>query len=147
MKRDLTVYQLNGDHSFDALDRLHLSWAANTARTTQEEESLGARYFFEPDDKSTIPTSFPVSVESLGAGRFYANNGIFPSNNEIDETQSFARMDGDYELDLGSSLRLRLNAGYWYEDATRDVESDFLESPSVSGSVFSPRSPAVCRWR
>lgn len=134
VERALTVYQLNGDHSFDALDRLHLSWAANTARTTQEEESLGARYFFEPDDKSTIPTSFPVTVASLGPGRFYANNGIFASSNDIDESQDFARIDADYELDVASSLRLRLNAGYWYEDASRDVSSDFLESPSVSGS-------------
>ncbi len=132
--RDLVVYQMNGDHTIDALDNLHLSWAANTARTTQTEESLGARYFYEPDDLSTPPTTFPSTVASLGPGRFYVNDGIFASSNDIHERQNFARVDVDHEFDLSSALRVKLDGGYWYEHAKRDVESDFLESPTVSGS-------------
>ncbi|MEX2207233.1 MAG: TonB-dependent receptor [Myxococcota bacterium] len=132
--RDLVVYQLNGDHSIGALDGLHLSWAANTARTSQTEESLGARYFYEPDDLSQVPTTFPSTVDSLGPGRFYVNDGIFASSNDVHEKQSFARADVAYEFDLSSALRLKLDGGYWYEHAKRDVESDFLESPTVSGS-------------
>ncbi len=132
--RDLVVYQLNGDHTIGALDGLHLSWAANTARTSQSEESLGARYFYEPNDLSQAPTSFPPTPASLGPGRYYVNDGIFASSNDIHEKQSFARFDVDREFDLTNALRVKLDGGYWYERADRDVESDFLESPSVSGS-------------
>ena len=131
--RDLVVYQLNGDHRVAALDGLHFSWAANTARTTQNEISRGARYFYEPTDTSQIPTTFPVTVESLGPGRFYANEAILLSSNDVQERQDFARIDVDYEFAVSSALVLTLNGGYWYERATREVAADFLESPTVSG--------------
>jgi TonB-dependent receptor len=134
VKRDLVVYQLNGDHVIEALDGLHLSWAANSARTTQTEESLGARFFYEPDDLSTIPTKFPVTPEALGPGRYYVNDQIFASSNDIHEKQSFARFDVDHGFALTNAFALHLNGGYWYERAKRDVVSDFLESPTVSGS-------------
>ncbi len=134
VKRDLVVYQVNGDHTADAIDGLHFSWAANTARTTQNEETFGARYFYEPDDKTDIPTRFPVTVESLGKGRFYVNDNIYTNTNDIHENQDFARLDVDYEFDLGSAVTLKLNGGYWYERAKRDVGSNFLENASVSGS-------------
>ena len=61
--RDLTVYQINGDHRFAWLDGLHLSYALNRAKTTQTESALAARFFFEPDDEHApgfvAPTHFP----------------------------------------------------------------------------------------
>ncbi len=135
-ERDLLVYQVNGDHRVPQLDGLHLSWAANQARTTQEELSRGARIWFEPDDLTQIPTEFPTTPESLGPGSFFAGSpGIFFSQNDIEETQDFVRIDADYERNLGERVTVRLNGGYWYESADRDVESSFLETPSSGGGT------------
>ncbi len=132
--RDLVVYQINGDHIIDALDGLHVSWAANSARTTQNEVSRGVRYFYEPIDTSQIPSGVPVTVDSLGPGRFYANDAILASSNDIHERQGFGRLDVEDEFAVSTALVLKLGGGYWYERATRDVASDFLESPTVAGS-------------
>ena len=59
--RDLFLSQLNGDHRFDAIEGLHLSWATNYAETTQNETSRGLHYFFEPDDVNQAPTKFPTT--------------------------------------------------------------------------------------
>lgn len=134
-QRDLWVGQLNGDHRLDdLLEGLHASWAGNRAKTTQDEEALGSRYFYEPFDLSTVPTSFPATVEALGPGRYYANNGLYSNTNTIDETQWFGRFDVDYTRALLDPLTLRVASGFWYERAKRDVESTFLESPTVAGT-------------
>lgn len=133
-ERDLLVYQVNGDHRVEPLEGLHLSWAANHARTTQEELSRGARIWFEPEDLTQIPTQFPTTPESLGPGAFYAGSGLFFSENDIEETQDFVRIDADYERSLGERLSVRMNGGFWYESADREVTSSFLESPTVGGS-------------
>jgi outer membrane receptor protein involved in Fe transport len=132
--RDLLVTQLNGDHRFEALDGLYLSWAANYAKTTQDERAQEVGMFFEPDDLSQIPTRFPVTVAALGPGSFVANNVILSSENDIDERQGFGRLDAEYERELAPFASLVVTTGGWYEHATRDVDSSFLESPSVSGS-------------
>lgn len=134
--RSLWVAQLNGDHRLEALlEGLHASWAVNKAKTTQSEDAVGALYFFEPFDL-TIPesTSFPLSVEELGPGLYYANNSIFANTNDINEDQYFARFDVDYERELLDELTIRVGSGYWIEHAKRSVESSFLESPSVAGA-------------
>jgi TonB-dependent receptor len=149
-ERDLLVYQVNGDHRFKALDDLHVSWAANKAKTTQSEKGLAARIFYEPSNESqpgfVIPTGFPISVEALRAADEAAGglpdtyapyttiSGIVDSANDIHEDAYFGRLDADYEFDLLDSLKLKLSSGGWYEHARRDVVSDFLENPTVNGS-------------
>jgi outer membrane receptor protein involved in Fe transport len=133
-KRDLRVFQANGDHVIEPIEGLHLTWAANQAKTTQEENAIGARYFYEPTDVDAIPTTFPTTPDQLGAGRYYATPGIFQSINDIDEEQDFARFDIEYEFEPLDVVRLGVNGGFWYESASRDVESSFLESPTVGGS-------------
>lgn len=130
-ERDLLLTQINGDHRFELFEGLHVSWAANYARTTQDETALGARYFFEPDDTTQIPTVFPTAPEDFGSGQFAVNAGIYSSHNQIDESQRFGRLNFDYEANLAEMLTWTLASGGWYEDATRDVDSSFLESPSV----------------
>ena len=136
-KRDLQVFQINGDHSFEtiaALEGLRLTWAINTAETTQEEDARGMRFFFEPDETPTVaPTRFPVRPEDLGPGRFVANTELFLSSNSIDESQDFGRVDAEYERDLGEAISLEIRGGGWYENADREVESLFLEGISVDG--------------
>jgi TonB-dependent receptor len=137
-ERGLYVYQLNGDHTFDEVEGLHASWAGNYATTTQDEKSQGLRYFFEPADTGQIPTSFPSNPQDLGPGDYVTNGGIFSSRNEISERQGFGRVDLDYEIPVHEDVTLKLTTGAWYEDASRDVDSDFLESPTVGGiSQFS----------
>jgi outer membrane receptor protein involved in Fe transport len=132
-ERDLHVYQLNGDHTFDGVEGLHASWAGNYATTTQDEKSQGLRYFFEPADAGQLPTQFPSTPEALGPGQYATNGGIFSSRNEISERQGFGRLDLDYEIPVHEDVTLKLTTGGWYEDARRDVDSSFLESPTVEG--------------
>ena len=131
--RELRVYQLNGDHRPSAFEGLRVRWALNHAETTQEDRSWGTRFFFEPDDPTAIPETIPSSPEAFGAGSFAANNGIFFSRNDVDESQDFFRIDAEYETQVTENLRFRTRAGYWDESSERDVLSQFLESPSVDG--------------
>jgi TonB-dependent receptor len=134
-KRDLRVYQANGDHTFEIVDGLTFDWSTNYAKTTQEEDALGARMFFEPDDPTATPSSFPVSASQLGSGRWAVNDGIFQSHNEIDESQHFGRFDAAYERGFFDDLvLLKVGGGGWFESAERTVASSFLESPTVDGS-------------
>jgi TonB-dependent receptor len=134
--RDLEVWQLNGDHQIEQIEGLHFTWAANQADTTQSEYATGLRYFFEPDDLTQIPpTTFPVEASVLGPGQYATNGGIFLSTNEIHENQDFGRLDGEYETDLLDILTIKVGSGGWYEKATRDVASTFLEGPTRNGST------------
>ena len=82
-------------------------------------------------------------MEALGAGTYYANNGIFSSENDIHENQDFGRFDGDYERTFFDRFTVKLSSGGWYERAKRDVESSFLENPSVDWRARSSRSRAT----
>jgi outer membrane receptor protein involved in Fe transport len=148
--RDLLVYQLNGDHRIPALDGLHVSWAANRATTNQTETALAANIFYEPRNENApgfaVPTEFPVSVETLraadeaagglpeGYAPYTTIDGIVNSSNDVHEKSWFGRFDGEYELQIAKPLRLRISSGGWWEHAGRDVESNFLENPTVNGS-------------
>jgi TonB-dependent receptor len=148
-ERDLLVYQINGDHWVDLVEGLHISWAANHAKTTQDEGSWGARVFFEPCGYSTVtalrcpagttrarvPGGFPVSADTLGPGQFATSSGILFSSNDIDEAQSFARMDVEYETPILEWLTVKADLGTWYERASRDVASTFLEQPGFTQST------------
>ena len=133
-ERSLLAYQLNGDHTVGWVPGLHFSWAGNQAETSQKETAFGAQYFYEPTDTTQIPTQFPTTVQSLGPGLYYVNDGIFYNQNDINENQDFFRLDGDYERSFFDFLTFKVSSGGWYERATRDVASSFLESRSVSGT-------------
>src|SRR5262245_38107172 len=132
-KRDLIVTQLNGDHWVNAIEGLHVTWAGNYARTTQDDESAGAHYFYQPNS-IRLPPSFPSTVEQLGPGRFAANDGIYLSANDVEEKQHFGRLDAEYETEVSNSVSLQVRAGAYYEKANRDVKSSYLDSPQVRGS-------------
>jgi outer membrane receptor protein involved in Fe transport len=147
--RDLLVYQINGDHRIPALDGLHVSWAANRAKTTQTETALAANIFYEPANDGpgfVVPTQFPVTVQALrdadeaagplpeGYSPYTTIDGIVNSSNDVKETAYFGRLDAEYEFQIAKPLRLKLGSGGWYEHAGRDVESSFLENPLVNHS-------------
>jgi outer membrane receptor protein involved in Fe transport len=132
-ERDLLISQLNGDHDFDVIEGLHVSWAGNYAKTTQDEKSQGIKYFYEPVDTEQIPRDFPTVANDLGPGVFAANDRLFASDNNITENQGFGRLDLDYEISFSDAFTLKLTTGGWYENASREVDSSFLESPSVGG--------------
>jgi hypothetical protein len=132
-ERELTVGQVGGEHEPGWLEGFTLSWAGNHARTTQEEEAVGALVFFEADDLSLIPTQFPVTVAALGPGR-YATNGLVLGSNQIDEDQWFGRLDAEYARDLTGFLAGEVSGGVWYEKADREVEAKFLETQTLGGS-------------
>jgi len=134
IERDLLVTQLNGEHYVDQLHGLHFAWAANYAHTSETEDSLGARYFYEPDDAEQVPALFPTTPGSLGPGRYAVNSGVFSNDNDIKEDQGFGRLDIDYERPLSEQVTLTFRTGGWFEHATRNVDSSFLESPSLAGS-------------
>jgi outer membrane receptor protein involved in Fe transport len=130
--RDLEVQQLNGDHTFALAGALRLTWAANRASTTQREEAYGARYFYEPDDTTQVPTA-PATVAALGPGRFASTNDVYFSTNAIGESQDFVRADVEHERKFAPWLGLKLTAGVHREHAARDVRSSYLQSPTVGG--------------
>ncbi len=132
--RDLLVFQLNGEHLFDVVHGLRITWAANRAKTTQDEGYFSARYFYEPTDTQQNPSSFPVEADDLGPGQYGAGGGIFLSTNQVEETQDFGRLDIEYESDLTDWLSAKINGGAWYELADRDVGATFLENPNVGAS-------------
>lgn len=135
-KRDLFVYQLNASHEIDALPGLRLTWAANHATTNQDEGYFAARYFFEPTDPDAIPTRFPVTSNAIAPGEFVVNGPRISANvNEIEERQNFARLDVEYERELTSWLNATLSSGLWYENSKRDVEANYLESPTGLGGT------------
>jgi TonB-dependent receptor len=134
--RKLWVSQVNGDHFIEQVAGLHASWAANYARTTEGETSLGTRYFFEPDDVFQVaPADSPASLGELGPGVFASRPDFVNSSNDIDEKQGFGRADLEYEKAVAEPVFLKLSSGGWYEHARRNVDSSFLESPSVNANA------------
>src|SRR5258706_7116518 len=130
--RDLLVTQLNGDHTIEAIEGLHVSWGANYAKTTQQQLSQGTRLFFEPDDPNVIPARTPTPAELLGPGQFAAPKaGIQYSSADVNEHQYFGRLDGDYTMDLVDSVVLRFTLGGWYENAQRDVSASYLQDAGI----------------
>ncbi len=163
-ERELEVYQFNGGHDFDFLDGLEVNWATNFARTTQQDDALGTRFFYEPcgygDSQATtcpagvtrapVPTSFPVRVSDLGVGSYLASNksgGILLSSVEIDEVQWFGRLDFDQDYEPTDFLSMTFKTGVWWEKARRSVESSFLENATVartdSAGNFAIPSPTL----
>jgi outer membrane receptor protein involved in Fe transport len=140
-ERDLLVPQLNGAHVFPTLPGLEIRWAANYAKTTQTESALGARMRYEPCGYGgdpqlicpagvspiDIPTVFPVNVASLGPGKFIGDSSVFASFNDISEEQWFGRLDADYERQINTWLTGGVRLGGWYEQATRGVDSRFVD--------------------
>ncbi|MFI5215180.1 MAG: TonB-dependent receptor domain-containing protein [Candidatus Limnocylindria bacterium] len=150
VERDLLVYQINGEHRFDALDGFRFTWAANKAKTTQSETGLAARIFYEPSNENqpgfVIPAAFPVSVGALraadeaagglpdGYSPFFTINGIVNSANDIHEDAHFGRFDAEYEFEVLDPITVKVASGGWFEKATRGVTSSFLENPTVNSS-------------
>jgi TonB-dependent receptor len=133
-ERDLLLGQINGDHALESVEGLHISWATNYAETTQDEESRGVRFFYEPLDTTQVPSEFPSTPEALSPGFYAANNEIFFSKNDISEDQYFGRLDADYEFEPAELATLTLSTGIWYESADRNVDSSFLQNPTVGRS-------------
>ncbi len=131
-ERDLLIGQVNGEHSFDAVEGLKFTWAANKAKTTESEEAIGIKYFYEPDElPDPLPTDRILTVDELGDGQFVATSDLVYSSNSIEENQDFVRADLQYTGTLTDSLDFDLGSGVYYEKAQRTVDSAFLESPSV----------------
>jgi outer membrane receptor protein involved in Fe transport len=141
--RDLDVKQINGDHRFDDFPGLHFSWSVNEAETTQDDAALGLTYFFEPcgyagevpcpagTSPITGVAELPVSPEDLGPGLF-VSDGFTLSGNRVDENSRFYRLDLDYEAAFSDSSSFTIAGGFWREEADREVDSSFLESPGVA---------------
>ena len=133
-ERELSVYQLNGDHDLsDLLEGLEASWAANYASTKQKETTFNARYSFntvenlvQADDGLTEPSRLPAQPSDFtGRGVYAARSDIVFGANDIDENQYFGRFDLEYEFEPFRNVVATARAGYWFEQANRTVESRF----------------------
>jgi len=147
--RDLDVYQLNGEHDFDFFDGLNIKWSTNHATSTQQESSLGMRYFYEPcgfaasfecaqgTSRIAVPTTFPVRVSNLVPGRYFASGvsgGIVNTRVDIEEAQYFARLDAEQDFEIFDYAMLNFGTGIWWEKSKRDVEALFAENVTVGTS-------------
>ncbi len=158
-KRDLDVYQLNGAHEIEFLDGLDITWATNYATTTQDDKSLGMRFFHEPCgfegnnpcplgvSPIPIPTRFPVRVSDLGPGAYFASatsGGLIDTATDVKEKQYFARLDVEQEFALTDFAQLNFRTGLWWEQSKRDVDATFIEGYTVNaGSQWSLDSPTL----
>lgn len=140
--RTLLITQLNGEHEIGQIEGLHVGWAANYARTTQQDSAYGADYWFEPCGWSTtfacpagtsripIPTVYPVTAQALGYGSYFAGGqtaDFLYSDLDVQEQQGFGRLDVAYERELSSRVVSTFTTGGWYEYATRHVDSQFFQ--------------------
>ena len=133
-KRDLWVFQANGQHVLDFLDGATIDWASNYAKTTQSETALAARYFYEPDDpQGQIPDAIPTSPAEIGPGQYVIDNSISYNANDITERQYFTRVDFEYVRPITENIEGTIRTGGWYEDVNRDVEAEFLATPRLEG--------------
>ena len=142
--RELSVYQLNGEHELDDLiERLEFEWAANYASTKQDEEGFRMRYWYEPysfQELSQIPFAppFPPQVtdylaEGPGSWRT-SNNDIVFFDNKIDEQQGFGRGDFTYEFDPTRWMAAKAGTGFWYENSNRKLTfNEYLISNPIAG--------------
>ncbi len=145
-ERDLLITQLNGAHVFPGWNGFTVDWAANWARTKQDETSRRLRYFYEPNDieallqpdgNGNIPLEgfvFPTRPEDLGPGQWVNQVArVLWSGADVVESQGFGRVDLGYEWDVSDDVLLDFGATGWYERAKRDVEAFFLETASAGG--------------
>ena len=136
-ERNLTLYQLNGEHELGLFDLeqsdLKVTWATNYATSRQEETTFRVRYWYEPDTLPVQlpPGDFPFAPEAFGPGRFSSRSDIVFGDNEIDEEQLFGRLDLEYEIEPASYATVVFDAGVWYEQSERNVDSRFVPSPAA----------------
>jgi len=165
-ERELEIYQLNGEHRFDAIPELEISWGVNRAETTQDDLSRGIQGFFEPpasavdavvDDllaNGTLDLRFPVAPGEIGECPpdgtncgFFATPSVTFSSNAIEETQDFARIDLEYETHVTDRMRFTVTGGWWRERADRSVAADFLIAPTNTAGAsnqFVLPGPGAC---
>jgi TonB-dependent receptor len=140
--RDLTVYQLNGEHDQLYFEGLSLQWVANYATTKQTETAIRARYWFEPDETPIpvadfIPAQFPSQVSDFGPGRYVGGNSgtTLLFGNRINENQYFFRADLAYEFEPIRHVEVDLGAGFWFEQANRKVDIQIADNPTGIGGL------------
>ena len=113
--------------------------ASSGPRTTRRPRRARRRsarsYFFEPDDASQVPTEFPVSAEDARA-RTVRRGQRLPEQHErhLRKTRTSAVSARHYTRDITDALTIEVSTGGWWERATRDVDSTFLESPTIGGN-------------
>ncbi len=146
-ERELSVYQLNGDHDLASLvDGLKATWAANYAETKQKETTFNARYSFntvenliEGEEGLTEPSVLPAQPSDFtGEGIYAARSDVVFGANDIEENQYFGRFDLEYDFEPFRHVVATARAGYWFEQANRSVDSRFN-----FGAIGNPRSPGV----
>jgi len=165
-ERELEIYQLNGDHRFDAIPELEIRWVVNRAETTQDDLSRGIQGFFEPSSAAVdavvdeflangaLDLQLPVAPGEVGdcppdgtSCGFFATPNVTFSSNSIEETQDFARIDLEYETDVTDRMRFSVTGGWWRERADRSVTADFLIGPTNTAGAsnqFVLPGPGVC---
>lgn len=146
-ERDLTVYQLNGDHELDDyVEGLKVTWVANYSETNQEETTFQARYSYNTVENLlqrsgglNLPANLPASpADFTGRGIYASRSDLVYGANDIEENQYFGRIDLEYEFSPFDWVDAALRTGYWWEQGNRSVTSQFLFQ-----AVGDPRQPGV----
>ena len=164
-ERDLKVFQMNGSHELDDLvpsdfGSFTFSWAANHARTSQDEESNRIRYWIEPCGFDTRNVPCPAGVDRVDVPRSAAElpteqellPGVYASDNqrpisnqnEIDEKQWFFRADLEHEIEWTDWLDTEVGVGFWYEDAERNVDAIFTDNRTILNNIGTCADANAC---
>ncbi|MEO0794005.1 MAG: TonB-dependent receptor [Verrucomicrobiota bacterium] len=126
-ERNLTSFQLLGDHNIVQLDDLKINWALSHSKTSADiphQTDFSYLYDTNPGDQgfyTEVSTDFvPFLTQTWRS---------------IDENLDFARIDLEYDWKFFNDLIGKARAGFFYENASRSVEATLISyNTQVSNS-------------
>ena len=150
IERDLTVYQINGDHRFDSARRPPLQLGGQPGEDHADRDGARRAHLLRARQRACagLRDSDQLSrsrwTRSCGGrrGRGRMPGRPEPSRREqrpalqqpttSTRTRTSAASTLEYEFEVFDPLTLQFSSGGWFENATRDVKSKFLREPRPS---------------
>jgi TonB-dependent receptor len=115
VERTVGSYQIHGEHDFESLGDLELSWVTAYNSTNQAEpDSRFFRNIFNPD---TLSFAFPGDGSSLGE----KTRRLF---RDIEESGWLGKLDLSYSLLFRFGREGSISAGLYYDDTERSLTQD-----------------------
>ena len=149
-ERNLTAFQLSGDHEFDSAEGLRMSWAVQTAEASQNDSPFYETRFASPlanphsvyilSRNTAAPTALTSSwidnTESQNAGRldFSIPKDIFA---ERESTFDFGVATDRSEREVTGLTDFKIPENDFFNEDYVDLYQDFISSNSFSSTSSS----------
>jgi TonB-dependent receptor len=116
-ERNLTAFQLGGDHTFEELGGLRANWGLTMSSTTSDVFQSVLNYFTEPSTGEYIWAD-NTSMEYPGTASELAMQQTW---RDLSEDTYGARLDLAYDLPFWGGREWTLEGGAFFQDAKRTV--------------------------